>query len=188
MGFIGGLGFLAGRFACGWLCPFGLLQDLLYRIPSPSLPFRDSLRPAKYAMLFILVLALLRLFGPFQAAGDPWFCKIVCPAGTALAGWPLVSSSHGAFQIGFLFWWKSAVAVLVLLWATTVERPFCRALCPLGAAWGIFGKVSMFRMRVSDSCVNCGKCGAVCPMGIDSYHNSTAQSASGAGAAAVSAR
>ncbi|MEA3265834.1 MAG: 4Fe-4S binding protein [Candidatus Fermentibacteria bacterium] len=170
IGFIAMVGLLAGRFACGWFCPFGLLQELLYKIPLPRMSFQESLRPAKYAMLFLLVFALpafLRL-SP-GGSGDPWFCKAVCPAGTSLAGWPLVAASDGALQTGFLFWWKSAVAVLILLWAMVVERPFCRTLCPLGAAWGILGKVSVFRMHVSDACVSCGKCGTVCPMGIEIY-------------------
>jgi ferredoxin-type protein NapH len=167
-GFIALVGLIAGRFACGWLCPFGLLQEVLHRIPLPELSFQESLRPAKYAMLFILVLALPAFLRPVAGgSGDPWFCKIVCPAGTALAGWPLVSASGGMFQTGFLFRWKSSVAVLILLWSMTVQRPFCRSLCPLGAAWGLFGRVSLFRMRVSESCVNCGKCGTVCPMGIE---------------------
>ncbi|HOP27916.1 MAG TPA: 4Fe-4S binding protein [Candidatus Sabulitectum sp.] len=170
IGFIAFLGFLAGRFACGWICPFGLLQDLLYRIPSPKFGFQDSLRPAKYALLFILVLALPAFLRPVAGgAGDPWFCKIVCPAGTSLAGWPLVSASPADFQLGFLFWWKSSIAILILLWAVTVERPFCRSLCPLGAAWGLMGRVSLFRMRVAESCISCGKCQNVCPMGIAIY-------------------
>lgn len=172
LGFISLLGILAGRFACGWFCPFGLVQELLYRIPSPKFSFNDSLRPAKYALLFIFVLGLPSLLPLFTGgAGDPWFCKAVCPAGTSLAGWPIVSSSPESFQLGFLFWWKSALAIVILLWAVTVERPFCRALCPLGAAWGILGKVSVFRMRVSDDCVKCGKCGTACPMGIEIYKN-----------------
>jgi len=170
IGFIALVGLLAGRFACGWFCPFGLLQELLYKVPLPRLSFQDSLRPAKYAMLFLFVFALPVFLKPASGgAGDPWFCKVVCPAGTSLAGWPLVSTSNGALQIGFLFWWKSAIAILVLFWAMTVERPFCRALCPLGAAWGILGKVSLFRMHVSDSCISCAKCGSVCPMGIEIY-------------------
>ena len=170
LGFIGVLGLLAGRFACGWFCPFGLVQDLLYKIPVPKISYQEALRPAKYAMLLIFVLILPAFLKP-GGTGDPWFCKAVCPAGTSLAGWPLVSASGGAFQLGFLFWWKSAIAVVVLLWAMMVERPFCRSLCPLGAAWGVLGKVSLFRMHVSDKCVSCGKCGTVCPMGIDIYKN-----------------
>lgn len=167
IGFISVAGFLAGRFACGWICPFGLLQELLYRIPVPKVRFQDSLRPAKYALLFIMVLALPAFLRPVPGgAGDPWFCKAVCPAGTSLAGWPLVSASPETFQLGFLFWWKSSIALLILLWAMTVERPFCRALCPLGAAWGLMGRVSVFRMRVADSCIDCGRCEKVCPMGI----------------------
>jgi polyferredoxin len=170
LGFLGVVGFLAGRFACGWFCPFGLVQDILYKIPSPKFGFQDSLRPAKYALLFIMVLALPAFLRTAPGgAGDPWFCKAVCPAGTALAGWPLVSASPDSFEIGFLFWWKSSLAVLILLWAVTVERPFCRALCPLGAAWGLMGRVSLFRMRVTSACISCGKCTSVCPMGISIY-------------------
>lgn len=170
LGFISLVGLLAGRFACGWFCPFGLLQEILYKIPLPKLRFQDSLRPAKYALLFILVLGLPAFLRPVSGgAGDPWFCKILCPAGTSLAGWPLVSSSPESYQLGFLFWWKTSIAILVLLWAVTVERPFCRALCPLGAAWGLLGKVSVFRMKVSDSCISCGKCASVCPMGLSIY-------------------
>jgi polyferredoxin len=172
VGFIATVGLIAGRFACGWLCPFGLLQDILYKIPFPRMPFNDSLRPAKYVMLLLFVFGLPAFLRPVAGgAGDPWFCKAVCPAGTSLAGWPLVSTSDGAFQIGFLFWWKSAVAFVILLWAVTVERPFCKALCPLGAIWGGLGKVSVFQMHVSDACISCGKCGEVCPMGIDIYKN-----------------
>lgn len=170
IGFISVLGILAGRFACGWFCPFGLVQELLYKIPSPKLHFQDSLRPAKYALLFILILALPAFLRPFPGGtGDPWFCKVVCPAGTSLAGWPLVSASPESYQLGFLFWWKSSIAVVVLIWAVMVERPFCRAMCPLGAAWGLLGKLSVFRMKVSDSCIKCGKCLLVCPMGIEIY-------------------
>jgi len=172
LGFISFAGLLAGRFACGWFCPFGVFQEILYRIPLPKLRFQDSLRPAKFALLFILVLALPAFLRSTPGgAGDPWFCKIVCPAGTSLAGWPIVSSSPGSYQLGFLFWWKTSIAILVLLWAVTVERPFCRALCPLGAAWGLLGKISLVRMHVSDSCVRCGKCQSVCPMGIPLFEN-----------------
>ncbi len=143
-------------------------------VPFPKISFNDSLRPAKYAILLLFVMVLPSMLPLFTGgSGDPWFCKAICPAGTSLAGWPLVSSNPDTFQLGFLFWWKSSLAVLILLWAVAVERPFCRSICPLGAVWGIMGKVSVIRMKVSSSCVSCGKCGTVCPMGIDIYKNSS---------------
>jgi len=168
LGFILATGFIAGRMACSHLCPFGLLQELLYMLPAPKVPFPESLGRARYAMLAVFVLALpLFLRTSPGLPGDPWFCKAVCPAGTILAGWPLVAWDSGAsLQTGFLFGWKSAVAVAVILWAIVSKRPFCRALCPLGAAWGLTGRLSIWRMRVADSCIRCGKCRDVCPVEI----------------------
>jgi polyferredoxin len=104
------------------------------------------------------------------AGGDPWFCKAVCPSGTLTAGIPLVLHHGGeTLQTGFLFTWKTALLVFFLLWAVASKRSFCRVICPLGALWGMAGKVSVLRMRVEDSCIRCGKCREVCPMDIAIY-------------------
>ncbi|MBN2608961.1 MAG: 4Fe-4S binding protein [Candidatus Fermentibacteraceae bacterium] len=171
LGFLLVFGFLAGRFACGWLCPFGLLQDLLYGIPSPKLKVPASWRDAKYAILLIFVIILpLTIRTVPGAGGDPWFCKAVCPSGTLTAGIPLVLHHGGdTLQTGFLFTWKTAVMVLILLWVITSRRAFCRVVCPLGAFWGLAGKVSVFRMRVDGSCIRCGRCREVCPVDIAIY-------------------
>lgn len=169
LGFIAAVGLAGGRLACGWICPFGFIQDLLYRIPFPGIRIPEGFRPLKYVMLafFLVLLPLLFRASP-ETTGDPWFCKAVCPAGTSLAGWPLVSGdTGGVFRTGFLFAWKSALAVAVLILGVSVERPFCRYLCPLGAAWGLLGRAAVLRMRVSDRCTRCGMCGSVCPMGIE---------------------
>lgn len=168
VGFLIAVGFLAGRFACGWICPFGLLQDLLHRIPSPRVPVPASWRDAKYFFLLVFVIVLPMTLRTIPGAGgDPWFCKAVCPSGTLTAGVPLVLHDGGqTLQTGFLFTWKMAVMVLVLLWSVTSSRPFCRVICPLGALWGLAGKVSVLRMRVDPSCVRCNRCREVCPVDI----------------------
>jgi polyferredoxin len=168
LGFLLAVGFLAGRFACGWICPFGLIQDLLHKIPFPELRIPVAWRDAKYAVLLIFVFLLpLSIRTVPGAGGDPWFCKVICPSGTLTAGVPLVLHDGGqTFQPGFLFTWKAALMVLILLWATTTRRAFCRFLCPLGALWGLAGKVSVIRMRVDDSCIRCGRCREVCPVDI----------------------
>ncbi len=165
-GFLLVIGFFAGRIACGWVCPFGLIQELLYRIPLPKVPVPAGWKMAKYAVLLIFVILLPLLLRPVQGGGgDPWFCKAICPEGTLVAGWPLAAIDGGeTFQLGFIFTWKSAILVLVLFWAVLSRRPFCRVLCPLGAIWGLTGKVSLFRMRVGPECTRCGKCGEVCPV------------------------
>jgi len=171
LGFLLALGFLAGRFACGWLCPFGLLQDLLYRIPFPKLRIPASWRDGKYAVLLIFVVLLpLTLRTVPGAGGDPWFCKVICPSGTLTAGVPLVLHDGGeTLRTGFLFTWKTVLLVLILLWVMSTRRAFCRVICPLGALWGLAGKVSVFRMRVDDSCISCGKCRETCPVDISIY-------------------
>ncbi len=170
-GFLLTFGFIAGRFACGWLCPFGLLQGLLHKIPSPKITIPASWRDGKYAVLLIFVVILPLILRPVPGAGgDPWFCKSICPSGTLTAGIPLVLHDGGeTLQTGFLFSWKVTVLILVLLWSVASKRPFCRVLCPLGAVWGLAGKVSILRMRVDSTCIRCDKCRSVCPVDISIY-------------------
>jgi polyferredoxin len=69
--------------------------------------------------------------------------------------------------VGFLFRWKFALMTLVLLSCLFIHRPFCKYLCPLGAFYALFQKVSMLRMALDkEKCVSCGKCEKACPMGV----------------------
>ena len=169
LGFVLLPGFVAGRTACSHVCPFGFLQDILHLVHLPPARLPESLRKTKYAILALFVVALPLLLRTVPGGGgDPWFCKAVCPSGTITAGWPLVAFDAGrTLHTGFLFYWKSAIALAVILLSMSVWRPFCRYLCPLGAIWGLAGKVSLFRMGVSSSCTGCGACRRVCPMGIE---------------------
>jgi ferredoxin-type protein NapH len=169
VGFILAVGFAAGRIACGWVCPFGLIQELLYTIPLPKVKVPSGLRGAKYAVLVVFVVLLPLLFRPVPGGGgDPWFCKAICPEGTLTAGWPLAAADGGeTFRLGFLFAWKSVLLVLVIVWAAVSKRPFCRVLCPLGAVWGLAGKVSLWRMHVTGQCTTCGRCREECPVDLD---------------------
>ncbi len=166
LGFLLAIGFLAGRAPCAWLCPFGFLQDLLARLRRRHAPIPEAWGAARFAVLAVFVIALPLALRPFPGAGgDPWFCKAVCPAGTMEAGWPLMAFDGGAtLQPGFLFAWKSALAVAILAWSVASRRPFCRVLCPLGALWSLAGRFSLRRMSVSDRCVSCGRCRTVCPV------------------------
>lgn len=172
------VGFLAGRFACSHICPFGLLQDLLHMIPAPRLRLPGGLERARFAVLAVFVAGLPVLLRPGPGLpGDPWFCKAVCPAGTVTGGWPFAAWEGGeTLRLGFIFAWKSAIAVLVILWSVTTSRPFCRTLCPLGAAWGLAGRVSLFRMTVDRSCIRCGKCREVCPVEIEIWRDPSSSS------------
>ena len=101
-------GSLMGRFVCGWLCPFGLVQDLLHKIPFvkkiKKVPFDRYLRYLKYVILVVFVIAMPLLLVGESGYGSPWFCKLICPSGTLLGGIPLVAKNPGLQRaIGFLF-------------------------------------------------------------------------------------
>lgn len=165
-------GTLFGRFICGWLCPFGLVQDLLYRIKArkKELPRRidKPLRYMKYGVLAIAVVLLpLTLTNQFGVA-PPYYCKYLCPSGTLLGGIPLMITNPDLRQLaGFLFNWKMLILVLVLIGSIIIARPFCKYLCPLGAFYSLFNRISLIRQYVDlERCTNCKKCEGVCPMGI----------------------
>lgn len=165
-------GVVLGRAVCGLLCPFGLVQDLLHRLPLPKLRVPERIdRPArylKYAVLLGMVVLLPLLAVPASGVAPPFFCKYLCPAGTLEGGIPLLVSDPLLRRVaGALFTWKTLV-LLVILWASTaIHRPFCKYLCPLGAFYALFNRFSFFQLHLCGSrCVGCGQCERACPMGV----------------------
>lgn len=175
VGFLMLVGAVFGRFVCGWLCPFGLVQDLLYKIPFIKklrrLPGDHFLKYLKYVILagFVIILPLTVL--DIVGQGQPWFCKYICPSGTLFAGIPLVASSPPLQQaLGWLFTWKVGILAVLLLLSVAVYRPFCRYLCPLGAVYGLFNPIAFYRFRVDgQKCTGCAVCQKACPMDIPVY-------------------
>ncbi len=170
LGFLLLFGLTLGRWICGWLCPFGWVQDLVYRIPFfkkiRTFPYERVLRYLKYAVLGVLVIGM-PLVSALKGVLVPWFCKLICPSGTLFGGIPLAITKYGS-QIGFAFWWKVGVLLALLLLSLLISRPFCRYLCPLGAIYGLFNRIALAHLDYAqESCVNCGACESVCPMGID---------------------
>ena len=177
LGYLAAVGVIAGRFICGWLCLFGLIQELLYKIPTPKLNLSGRpdrvLRNLKYLVLAVLVVALPLLCRSPYGAGEPFFCKYVCPVGTLEGGIPLVLLNDMLRpSIGGLFIWKAAILLLCILASVFIYRPFCRYLCPLGAFYALFQKISIVRLEVKhDRCINCGACSRVCGMKADPLKN-----------------
>ena len=173
LGWLAAIGLLVGRFVCGWLCLFGLLQELLYKIPTPKLRIPDKidrpLRYLKYGVLALLVVGLPLLWRGEYGAGVPFFCEYLCPVGTLEGGVPLVLLNDVLRPaLGWLFRWKLLILIVCILSSIFIYRPFCKYLCPLGAFYALFQRASLIRMRVDASaCVNCGKCAGVCPMQVD---------------------
>lgn len=166
-------GVLLGRLACGFLCPFGFLQDLLAKLPVKKIKLPKKidwvLRLLKYAVLLVFVLLLPVFLVDKYGAGAPWFCKLICPAGTLEGGVPLLLGDERLRAMaGWLFSWKALVLLAVLLGAVWVPRFFCRYLCPLGAIYGLFNRFSLSRMALDkEKCVGCKSCEKTCPMAVD---------------------
>lgn len=172
VGFLLAVGAVFGRFVCGFLCPFGFVQDLLYRIPTKKIgAFRADkpLRYLKYVVLVVLVIVLPLVILNAAGAGTPWFCKLICPSGTLFGSIPLMLTNPSLRSLaGGLFWWKLAVLLAILTLSVFLYRPFCKYLCPLGAAYALVNKASLYRLAVSETaCVRCGKCARACRMGVD---------------------
>ncbi len=172
-GFLMFIGALMGRFACGWLCPFGLIQDLLHKIPfSVKIgTFRGDrlLRRLKYLVFALFVVLLPLCLVDVLGQGTPYFCKLICPAGTLEGGIPLVllnTSMHSA--LGWLYVWKNVLLLITILLSVIIYRPFCKYICPLGAVYSVFNPIAVFRYRVDEEkCTGCGACAKVCKMQID---------------------
>lgn len=162
-------GVLLGRAVCGWLCPFGLIQELIHKIPSPKRKLKKGFLYVKYVVLVVFVLILPVAVTDYMGMGKPAFCQYICPAGTLEGGLSLLLAHESLRKaVGTLFSLKMAILVLTLCGCVFFYRFFCRTLCPLGAIYGLFNKISFIHLEVdSHKCVGCGKCKAVCGMEVD---------------------
>jgi polyferredoxin len=153
---------------CGWLCPFGFIQDM---ISSFSAFVQKRVRPVRQAV------KALKSRGARLAVLDRYlrFLKYVVLAwaviGAAVYGfmvfrdvdpwaalWNLLELSLTAGTI---------VLGIVLVASLFVERPWCRYACPLGAATGLLGALSpVYLKREPEACTACAICTKACPMGL----------------------
>lgn len=172
-GFLMFVGALAGRVVCGWLCPFGMIQDFLHKIPFPVKigTFRGDklLRKLKYLVLVVFVILLPMFLVDVLGQGEPYFCKYICPAGTLEGGLPLVLLNRSMRSaLGWLYAWKNLLLAVTIVFSVLIYRPFCKYICPLGAIYSVFNPISVFRYRVDkEKCTGCGACAKVCKMQAD---------------------
>ncbi len=187
------IGALIGRLVCGLLCPFGWVQDLLHKIPTPKLKLprdervivrqknpkliRGLLVADKYARyLKYGFLAVMVIFLPLVVKADPWFCKYVCPSGMLLGGIPLMSLNQNlASAAGNLTLMKLIILGVMVIGSIFLFRPFCKYICPLGALYSFFNPFSLYRYGIDDSKCNrskgCAACANSCKMGVDIVKN-----------------
>ena len=167
LGILALFGLMLGRTVCGFLCPVGLGQELLYKIKTPKLKKSRATRVLSY--LKYVVLIALAVILPLSFA-VPGFCEYICPAGTFEGGLGLLlnPANEGLLaNLGPLFSWKFTLLVLFIVASVFVFRVFCRFLCPLGAIYGFFSRIALLGVKLDkDKCTDCGLCVSVCKMDI----------------------
>ena len=168
LGILALFGLLFARTICGFFCPVGLGQDLLYKIKTPKVKksrFTRLLSYFKYVLLAVFVIAI-----PLIYNGIPAFCKYVCPAGTLGGGVLLLwhPGNAGFYDsLTYLFTWKFALLVAIIVLCIFFYRFFCRFVCPLGAIYGFFNRIALIGVKLDrDKCVDCGLCISNCKMDI----------------------
>lgn len=165
-------GLILGRTICGFLCPVGLEQELLYKIKTPKLKKSKITRIFSY-LKYVILLALVVAVPVMYAVGSvpvPGFCKYICPAGTFGGAIGLLIHPGNADKfsmLGPLFTWKFAVLVAVCVASVFIFRFFCRFFCPLGALYGFFNKIALIGVKLDQNkCTDCGLCVAHCKMDV----------------------
>jgi len=170
-GFLMIIGVMFGRFICAYACPMGLLQDLLYRIKTKKLVLRlRFLRYVKYIILSVFVILLpMTIVNELSGTGEPWFCKYICPSGTIFGAAPLLLANDFLHRlIGRQLVLKLIIAVGIMSAAVFIYRIFCRVLCPLGAIYALFNKISILHINYDkEKCSSCGKCSGECQIMIN---------------------
>ncbi|MCQ2513099.1 MAG: 4Fe-4S binding protein [Lachnospiraceae bacterium] len=170
-------GVILGRAICGFLCPFGFIQELIYKIKTPKIKIPQKidrpLRYLKYVVLIVLVIVLPLFLTNEFGMGNPYYCKWLCPVGTLEGGLPLVLMNDSLKKaVGLLFSWKVGILVVILILSVLIYRPFCKYLCPLGAFYGLFNRISFVKLDINrDKCVECGLCEKTCKMNVSVLKN-----------------
>jgi len=141
--FIGGLSVIGAKLFCGWVCPFGALQEIVNRIPAPSgkkikLPFKisNSIRISIFAISLVMIISIGSDLYTYHSSLNPF----------ELCEWHF----------------EAVLAVLVgavLIASVFVYRPFCYLVCPVGLLTWLLEYVSIFRVRIDrEKCNDCKKC------------------------------
>lgn len=161
-------GALLGGIICGWICPFGFLQDLVAKIPTPKYKLPSWAGYFRYAVLIGLVLLIPYFFNEEHFL---FICQ-VCPAGALESRIPrMVKASYSGNEIPWPNLIKSAVTILFVAGMFFIHRPWCRILCPLGAVFGLFNRFSAVYLKFKPSeCNTCRVCHKYCGFEVQPDH------------------
>jgi len=136
------LSFAFGRVFCGYACPVGAVQELLYLLPGKKLKVTNKTITTAFRVGFLIAFVVLAAgfsIGLLRYLGLKDFFDL---------------------NTGAVFFW---VFLTILVVSVFVYRPFCRLACPYGALLSLAAIKGRFKLRRNESCINCKKCREACP-------------------------
>ena len=151
---------LVGNAFCGWICPFGTLQDGLWwlartlRMPQfrPGASLDRVLRWGRFVVLGVVLWFSVTTARLWFADFDPYVTIFGL-------GW--------LFEPGDGLGWALVIAAVTVGGSLVVERFWCRYLCPFGAVFTVLGRLSFLRIRRTEPvCTDCTLCDRPCPVGL----------------------
>jgi len=183
---------LFGRIFCGWICPFGFVQDVIHYLTSSKNFIKSSLHSRlKYIKYIIAVFSILIFIGWAYLDSINQLNSLASTYGRGVALMPYTSFSPDAtlfgtllfiFSLGILpnsigsffssfnaaIFIRYLILILVLLACSRVTRFWCRYVCPMGAINATFSTRSALGIyRDVGKCDDCGICNKICPVQID---------------------
>ena len=151
------LTYIYGKVWCGWICPLGALQDLLYIGRWPKI--KDNMlfklfrtKQVQLVMRCIQIVAFVALLVLLLVKQMPWYCRI--------------DPFKALFRLsisGGLMW---TLVIILVLSSLLIYRPFCKAICPAGLMLNLMSLIpGAHRIRIDEnSCKHCKRCEKKCPM------------------------
>jgi ferredoxin-type protein NapH len=136
------LSFAFGRVFCGYVCPIGTAQELLYLLPGKKLKVTHKTITTVFRIGFLIAFVVLAAgfsIGLLRYLGLKEFFDL---------------------NTGAVFFWAFLTIVIISIF---VYRPFCRLACPYGALLSLAAIKGRFKLRRNENCINCKKCGEACP-------------------------
>ncbi len=138
---------LGGRVWCSWVCPINMVADLAAWLRR-RLPIKDRFILSRNVRYTVLLLSLILSFITGVAAFE-WVSPI--------------SMLHRELLFGIGMGWMAILGVFIFD-LFVLRDGWCGHLCPLGAFYGLLGKVAPVRILFdTPTCTHCGECVRVCP-------------------------